>query len=97
MVKLFPKSSKRGKPFPNKIFGNNEKYSPLKIYVALLQYQKAASKIAEAKVNYRFLSGFLVTFTTAIAIVGKDSFAMPWLQPKLNATLYCDIFHRFYT
>jgi hypothetical protein len=29
MAKLFPRSSKRGKPFPNEIFGNNEKYSPL--------------------------------------------------------------------
>ena len=29
MAKLFPKSSKRGKPFANDIFGNNEKYSPL--------------------------------------------------------------------
>ena len=29
MAKLFPKSSKRGKPFPNEIFGNTEKYSPL--------------------------------------------------------------------
>ena len=37
----------------------------------MLQYQKAASRNAEdKKVNYRLLSGFLVTFTTAIAIAG---------------------------
>ena len=29
MIKLFPRSPKRGKPFTNEIFGNNEKYSPL--------------------------------------------------------------------
>ena len=28
IIKLFPRSTKRGKPFPNEIFGNNEKYSP---------------------------------------------------------------------
>ena len=34
------------------------------------------------KVNYRLLSGFLVTFTTTITIDGKVSFAMP-CTPRL--------------
>ena len=40
----------------------------------MLQYQKATIKNADdKKVNYRFLSGFLVTFTTAIALSIKNA------------------------
>ena len=39
-------------------------------------------KEKKKKVNYRLLSGFLVTFTTAFTIVGKVSFDMPWCTHK---------------
>ena len=36
MAKLFPRSSKTRKPFPNEIFRNNEKNSPLHLVLKLV-------------------------------------------------------------